>query len=64
MEARVSPDLVVEHGEVPAVVKSAAESVNADLAVIGRHHGSGVLGRLRAHAYAIVRESPCPVLSV
>ena len=64
MEARVSPDFVVEHGEVPAVVKSAAESVKADLAVIGRHHGSGVLGRLRAHAYSIVRESPCPVLSV
>jgi len=34
-----------------------------DLVVIGRsrHHG---IGRLGSHAYAIIREAPCPVLSI
>ena len=36
----------------------------ADLVVIGRHTDDSILGRLTTHAYAIVRESPCPVLSV
>lgn len=57
-------DLMVEHGAVQQVVREAAGSVQADLAVIGRHADSGTLGRLRAHAYAIIRESSCPVVSV
>lgn len=57
-------DVIVEPGAVQKVVKEAADAVHADLVVIGRHAGSGILGRLRAHAYAIIRESPCPVVSV
>jgi hypothetical protein len=41
-----------------------AETIRADLVVIGRHPDTGILGRLRQHAYAIVREAPCPVVSV
>ena len=36
----------------------------ADLLVIGRSMRDGVLGRLRANAYSIIRQSPCPVVSV
>jgi nucleotide-binding universal stress UspA family protein len=36
----------------------------ADLLVIGRGSESGLLGRLRANAYAILRESPCPVVTI
>jgi len=36
----------------------------ADLLVIGRGSASGVFGRLRTNAYAIIRQSPCPVLSI
>jgi len=36
----------------------------ADLLVIGRSVHDGVLGRLRANAYSIIRQSPCPVVSV
>jgi nucleotide-binding universal stress UspA family protein len=36
----------------------------ADLLVIGRSIADGVLGRLRANAYSIIRQSPCPVISV
>jgi len=36
----------------------------ADLIVIGRGAIQGPLDRFGAHAYEIVRESPCPVISV
>jgi nucleotide-binding universal stress UspA family protein len=58
------PNIVLDHGDVSTVVRTAAEAAHADLLVVGRHASSGVLGRLRAHAYAIVREAPCPVVSV
>jgi nucleotide-binding universal stress UspA family protein len=54
----------LEPGPVAEVVHRAAVSQNADLVVIGRHENPGLLGRLRANAYAVVRESPCPVVSV
>ena len=56
-------ETLVETGEVAAAVRAAAEESHADLVVIGRSHG-GVLGRLRANAYAIVREAPCPVAAI
>jgi nucleotide-binding universal stress UspA family protein len=56
--------VLIERGPVAKAVRAAAESVNADFVVIGRHSSSGVLGRLHADAYSIVRESPCPVISV
>lgn len=55
--------ILIRHGVVARVVAAAAQSVKADCVVIGRH-SSGLLGRLHADAYAIVRESPCPVVSV
>ena len=57
-------DVTVVAGEVPQVVHSAVERVGADLLVIGRSVENGVLGRLRTNAYSIIRQSPCPVISV
>jgi nucleotide-binding universal stress UspA family protein len=54
----------IETGDPPAAVPAAVRCVSADLLVIGRGAATGVLGRLRANTYAIVRESPCPVVSV
>jgi nucleotide-binding universal stress UspA family protein len=51
-------------GEVANAVRTAAEDEKADLLVIGRSLDDGPLGRLRTHAYSIVRHSPCPVVSV
>ena len=51
-------------GAVAGAVSAVAQSEQADLVVIGRHSGRGLLGRLRDTAYAIIRESPCPVVSV
>jgi len=36
----------------------------ADLLVTGRGHAIGTFSRLWSHLYAIIRDSPCPVLSV
>lgn len=60
----IKAEFELEPGPVHKVVHNAALARNADLVVVGRHIDSGLLGRLRGHAYAIVRESPCPVVSV
>ncbi len=57
-------DLALESGDPPKVVCQFAESHKADLLVIGRGSAAGVFGRLRTNAYAIIRQSPCPVVSV
>lgn len=50
--------------EVPFAVSTTALHNNADLLVIGRSIEDGLLGRLRTNAYSIIRQSPCPVVSV
>jgi nucleotide-binding universal stress UspA family protein len=57
-------DSSVEAGEPAKVICSTAGRVHADLLVIGRGSAAGVFGRSRTNAYAIIRESPCPVVSV
>ncbi len=56
--------VITGSGEVPETVCRLAQDWGADLLVIGRGSASGVLGRLRAHAYSIIRQSYCPVVSV
>ena len=57
-------DLSIEAGEPAQVICSAAARAKADVLVIGRGSAAGVFGRLRTNAYAIIRQSPCPVVSV
>jgi nucleotide-binding universal stress UspA family protein len=54
----------LETGDISKSVSLAAENLKADLIVIGRGATAGVLGRFRTHAYSIIRQSPCPVVSV
>lgn len=37
---------------------------HADLIVVGRGHSQGALSRIWSHLYSLIREAPCPVLSV
>lgn len=53
----------IEAGSISSVVAEAAEEDNADLVLAGRGTLSHFAGRLRTHVYAIIRDSPCPVLS-
>ena len=57
-------ELHVESAHVVPYIREAADDAYADILVIGRKPGEGVLGRLRTHAYALIREAPCPVISV
>jgi nucleotide-binding universal stress UspA family protein len=63
-ETGANAAIVVECGEPAHVISAAASRLNADLVVIARGSASGVFGRLRTNAYAIIRQSPCPVASV
>ena len=57
-------EIRVEGGNISTVVRSAIEDSRADLLVIGRASGSGMIGRLRTNSYELIRESPCPVMSI
>lgn len=57
-------ELLVESGEPAHAICDAATNLKADVLVIGRGSAAGVFGRLRTNAYAIIRQSPCPVVSV
>lgn len=54
----------INGGDPAKVVACVAKDFGADLLVIGRHDGSSDDGYLRHNAYAIIRESPCPVISI
>jgi nucleotide-binding universal stress UspA family protein len=54
----------VKNGPVDEVVKAVATEDSADLIVIGRGSVQKALGRLTSHAYGIIRNAPCPVLSL
>jgi nucleotide-binding universal stress UspA family protein len=54
----------VESGDVAKIVTQLSAEGKADLLVIGREPEPGVLGRLEMTAYSLIRQSPCPVVSV
>lgn len=63
-QAGTKLEVVICGGEVTHVVSRAALELKSDLVVIGRGVLRARLGRLRTHEYTIIRESPCPVISV
>ena len=60
--SKADVEIVVD--KVPVAVANLARDWNADLVVISRGRQIGKLGRLRSRSYEIIRESPCPVVSV
>lgn len=62
-EAGTNFHMCIEGGAPEEVVSRIARRVGTDLVIIHRS-GPGLVGRLRSHDYAIIRESPCPVLSI
>ena len=51
-------------GSTTEVMREAALEAGAQLMVVGRGHARSSLGGLRTDLHAIIRESPCPVLSI
>jgi nucleotide-binding universal stress UspA family protein len=62
--AGAEADLLLEAGEPARAICTAAARTRASVVVIGRGSASGNFGRLRTNSYAIIRQSPCPVVSV
>jgi nucleotide-binding universal stress UspA family protein len=62
--AGIDAPFCVAVGETTAVVTEEARQEQADLVLIGRGSLPNTLGRLHTHAYGIIQQSPCPVLSI
>lgn len=62
--ARVKCDVFVKPGGPVRVSAAVAREYKADLVVIGRYGCADVAGHLLETSYDIIRESPCPVISV
>ena len=63
-EAGINMPLCVAVGNIPGAVRDEARRHAADLVVIGRGLLHETFGRLRTHSYGIIRQAPCPVVSV
>ncbi len=60
----IQGNVVIESGYPERVIPAFAGDENVDVLVIGRSADHGLLGRLRTHAYSLIRMAPCPVISV
>jgi nucleotide-binding universal stress UspA family protein len=56
--------LTMSEKSISQAVADAAVANSADLVIIGRGKSQETFGRLRTHAYDIIRQAPCPVLSL
>jgi nucleotide-binding universal stress UspA family protein len=63
-QAGTSFEVCLRIGEPGRVVHQAAFGHSADIVVIGRGVIQKPFGRFRSGAYEIIREAPCPVISV
>jgi nucleotide-binding universal stress UspA family protein len=63
-EVPVEVDVQLREGEIAWSTAKAASDLQADVVVIGRGAAGAMFGRLPSNAYSILRQSPCPVLSV
>ena len=62
-EAGLDGEITVKGGAVSKVVRNFAVENKVGLIMLGRGASQHRLGRLRTHAYQIVHDAPCPVLS-
>jgi nucleotide-binding universal stress UspA family protein len=60
----IEAEIAIESGVVTPEADRRAMQFGANLLVIGRHAAKGPEGWLHPHAYAFIRESPCPVVSI
>lgn len=58
------PRICILDAAIPDGIRQTALEEKADLVIVGRGHLRGQISRVWSHVYTIIRESPCPVLSV
>lgn len=61
---KLEASVVLAEGSAVMCIPQQARELNADLLVVGRGHAQGALSRLWSDLYDVIRESPCPVLSI
>jgi len=66
LQSRLGSDASVSiaPGPVKETLLDAARQSSADVLVIGRSSDAGTFGRMRDLTYTVIRDSPCPVVSV
>jgi nucleotide-binding universal stress UspA family protein len=62
-EAGVECETAIATGSIAKAVRKLALENHAGLIVLGRGESRQRFGRLRTHAYQIIHDAPCPVLS-
>jgi len=62
-EAGIQCEITMMGGGVSKAVRKLALENNSGLIVLGRGESQHRFGRLRTHAYQIIHDAPCPVLS-
>jgi len=63
-KAAVDAPISVESGPVADVIRERVAAYHADVVVTGRGHAHDGASRVRSVLYEIIREAPCPVLSI
>jgi nucleotide-binding universal stress UspA family protein len=63
-QAGTKLEVCLQYGDPGRIVHQAAFGYSADLVVIGRGLTQKHFGSLRSGAYEVIREAPCPVISV
>ena len=63
-EFLIDASIAVMEGPITGCLNDEVARRSADLIVVGRGHDQDAVGRLWSRLYDIVRESPCPVLSI
>lgn len=61
---RIATAPILVHGGVAESIDALTDRTGASLLVIGRGRIAAPFGRLRSEAYAMIRDSKCPVISV
>ena len=61
---RTDAEIVLVDGEPAPTIRQTALDHDADLLVVARGSAAEGFGRLRKHAYDIIRNAPCPTVSV
>jgi nucleotide-binding universal stress UspA family protein len=63
-ENNIEASLVLVEGSAVQNIREQAMAAGADLVVVGRGHAQGAISRLWSDLYDVIREAPCPVLSI
>ena len=61
---QIEATIALVEGSAIQNIREQALACQADLIVVGRGHAQGLVSRLWSDLYDVIRESPCPVLSI